>query len=237
VDDREIDKATALEDEHWWYAARRKLLRSHFATLPAGIAIDVGAAGGGNARVLRDLGWQVVAAEYSERGLSVARARGFMSMRADARRLPVKDASVDAAVAMDVLEHIDDDALAATEIARVLRPGGTAFITVPADPKLWSAHDVALSHVRRYTREALLDVVAGAGLIVDDVRSWNVLLRPAVVVRRRLSRSATADSEMAPVHPALNRLLATVTDLEERMPRLRRRAGVSLVLTARAPSG
>lgn len=236
MDDREIEKATALEDRHWWYAARRKLLRAHFESLPPGLVVDVGAAGGGNGRVLRELGWRVLAAEYSEAGLSVARARGFMAMRADARQLPIKDASLDAVIAMDVLEHIDDDLRAANEIARTLRPGGTAFITVPADPTLWSSHDVALSHVRRYTRETLLRVVTEAGLVVDDLRSWNVLLRPAVVLRRRLNRSATGDSEMAPVHPALNRLLAGVTSLEERIPWLRKKAGVSLVMSARVPT-
>jgi SAM-dependent methyltransferase len=236
VDDREIEKATSLEDSHWWYAARRKLLHARFADVAPGIVLDVGAAGGGNGRVLRDLGWQVVAAEYSDFGLSVARSRGLSAIRADARRLPIRDSRVDAVIAMDVLEHIDDDRAAASEIARVLRPGGIAFITVPADPALWSAHDVALSHVRRYTRDSLLAVIDDAGLQVAEIRSWNVLLRPAVVMRRRLNRSAEGtDSEMAPVHPLLNRGLAGVTAIEERLPWLRRRRGVSLVLTAVAP--
>lgn len=236
MDDREIEKVTSLEDSHWWYAARRRLLHARFANETPGTVLDVGAAGGGNGRVLRDLGWRVIAAEYSDFGLSVARSRGLAAIRADARRLPLRDSSVDAVIAMDVLEHIDDDETAASEIARVLRPGGTAFITVPADPKLWSAHDVALSHVRRYTRESLLDVIIGSGLQVVEIRSWNVLLRPAVVLRRKLSRGAeAAESEMAPVHPLLNKGLAAVAAVEERFPALRKRQGVSLVLTAVAP--
>ena len=87
---------------------------------------------------------------------------------------------MDLVTAFDVLEHIEEDYLATAEITRVLRPGGTALIAVPADMALWSAHDVAVDHVRRYTRETLRTVIAKGGLVIEDMWSWNVLLRPAV---------------------------------------------------------
>ena len=61
--------------------------------------------------------------------------------------------------AFDVLEHIDEDYLVAAEIARVLRPGGTALIAVPCDMALWSAHDEPVGHVRRYSRVGLTEVL------------------------------------------------------------------------------
>jgi SAM-dependent methyltransferase len=55
------------------------------------------------------------------------------------------------------------------EFQRVLKPGGRVLITVPAHPGLWSAHDLALHHYRRYTRTGLLNAVTGAGLVVDRI--------------------------------------------------------------------
>ena len=116
----------------------------------------------------------------------MAKARGISAIRADARDLPLKSAPPASLVtAFDILEHIDEDYLAAAEIARVLKPGGTALIAVPCDMALWSAHDDEVGHVRRYTRSGLVNVVQKAGLTVDEVWSWNVLLRPVVALRRK----------------------------------------------------
>ena len=103
-------------------------------------------------------------------------------------------------VAFDVLEHIDDDAAAAKEVFELLRPGGVFLVAVPCDPRLWSAHDEAVGHVRRYTRPELLSLLTGAGFAVDEVRAWMVLLRPAVALqaalehRQRPRRPAAAGS-------------------------------------------
>ena len=80
-------------------------------------------------------------------------------LRGDATRLPLAPGSLDLVVAFDVLEHIEDDKAAATGVFEALRPGGTFLVAVPADPRLWSAHDVAVGHVRRYTRPELLDLL------------------------------------------------------------------------------
>ena len=102
----------------------------------------------------------------------------------------------------DMWEHIDDDEAVARETVRVLRPGGRALVAVPCSMKLWSGHDVALGHERRYERDELVGLMEKAGLEVVDVMSWNVLLRPVARVRRR--RRVTSESEMEPVHPVLN---------------------------------
>lgn len=233
MDDREIDRVTSLEERHWWYVARRNLLREHFRDLPTGLGVDVGAAGGGNSLVLQELGWKMVALEYSVAGAQVALGRGLASVRADALRLPLGTEKADAALVMDVLEHLDDDAAAVRELARILVPGGRAFITVPADPGLWSAHDVALEHRRRYTRESLSLLLSRNGLEIQHMWSWNVVLRPVVMVRRKVTtRSPAAGSEMAPVSPLINRALGGLLSMEARCPRLRDLPGVSLVVIA-----
>jgi SAM-dependent methyltransferase len=133
--------------------------------------------------------------------------------------------------AFDILEHINEDYLAAAEIARVLKPGGTALIAVPCDMALWSAHDDEVGHVRRYTRAELVNLVQKAELTVDEVWSWNVLLRPVVALRRKKSTGSDLDE----VAPLVNSALTSIIRAERYLPTKSLR-GVSLFLRARRPS-
>ncbi|GLY20863.1 class I SAM-dependent methyltransferase [Micromonospora sp. NBRC 101691] len=232
----EIRKLAALEDTHWWYRERRALLGRALRRLAAsgqrpGRALDVGAAGGGNTRVLRAYGWRPVALEFSVDGAEVARERGLDVIRADARHLPVASAGLDLVVAFDILEHVDADHLAAAEIRRTLRPGGTALIAVPCDMRLWSAHDVAVGHVRRYDRESLRATVEKAGLVVDELWSWNVLLRPVAAWRRRTSTG----SDLGDLPAVVNLGLRAVVTAERYLP-VKGLPGVSLMLRAHRPA-
>ena len=227
----ELQLLTSLEDRHWWYKERRAILAAQLRRIPvADRALDIGAAGGGNTRVLQAHGWQAVALEYSESVADVAKARGITAIRADARDLPLASASCGLVTAFDILEHIDEDYLAAAEIARVLRPGGTALIAVPCDMALWSAHDDEVGHVRRYTRPELTGVIGKAGLTVEDVWSWNVLLRPVVALRRKSSTGSDLDD----VQPLLNAALSSVIVSERYLP-VKSLPGVSLFLRAKHP--
>ncbi len=226
----EIRKLVALEDRHWWYRERRELLAARVRGLAPGAALDIGAAGGGNTRVLRGLGWQVLALEFTAEGSEVAAERGLDVVRADAQQLPVADQSLDMVTALDVLEHIPDDRRAAAEIHRVLRPGGRLVAAVPVDPRLWSAHDEAVGHVRRYTRDQFVRLLEGAGLQVLDTRSWMVLLRPAVALRRKVSTGSDLDDP----HPVVNGVLGAAVRLERHLP-VGSLPGVSLLVTARRP--
>jgi SAM-dependent methyltransferase len=227
----ELRTLVEVEDRHWWYAERRKLLARELRRLPApGSALDIGAAGGGNTRVLRSHGWRPLALEFAPTAAQIARERGLDVIRADARELPVRTASMDLVTAFDILEHIEEDYLAAAEITRVLRPGGTALIAVPADMALWSEHDTAVGHVRRYTRGTLAEVIVKGGLVIEDMWSWNVLLRPVVSLRRKSSTG----SDLGTVNPFVNTSLKVIVTAERYLP-VRSLPGVSLFLRARRP--
>ncbi len=227
----ELQLLTSLEDRHWWYKERRAILARELRRVPGtGRALDIGAAGGGNTRVLQAHGWQAVALEYSDSVADVARARGISAIRADARDLPLASSSCGLVTAFDILEHIDEDYLAAAEITRVLRPGGTAVIAVPCDMALWSAHDDEVGHVRRYDRAGLVTLMQKAGLTVEQVWSWNVLLRPVVALRRKNS----AGSDLSDVPPLVNGILTSIIVAERYLP-VRSLPGVSLFLRARRP--
>jgi SAM-dependent methyltransferase len=227
----ELQLLTSLEDRHWWYKERRAILARECRRMPAtGRALDIGAAGGGNTRVLKEHGWQAVALEYSDSVAEVARSRGVNAMRADARDLPARTGSCGLVVAFDVLEHIEEDYQAAAEIARVLRPGGSTLIAVPCDMALWSAHDEAVGHVRRYTRPELTTLIEKAGLAIEQVWSWNVLLRPVVARRRKSSTGSDLDE----VSPLLNMALTSIIVAERYLP-VKSLPGVSLMLRAQKP--
>jgi SAM-dependent methyltransferase len=224
----ELQLLTSVEDRHWWYKERRALLARQLRRMPApGRALDIGAAGGGNTRLLKEHGWQAVALEYSDSVAEVARSRGVSVARADARALPVRSGTCGLVTAFDVLEHIEEDYQAAAEIARVLEPGGSALIAVPCDMALWSAHDEAVGHVRRYTRPELTTLVEKAGLVIEQVWSWNVLLRPLVALRRKSSTGSDLDE----VPPVLNMALTSVIVAERYLP-VKSLPGVSLMLRA-----
>ncbi|MFG2077277.1 class I SAM-dependent methyltransferase [Nonomuraea maritima] len=231
MDGSEIRRLTALEGTHWWYRERRAILRRELRRLGrAGRALDLGAAGGGNTRVLVEEGWDAAATDFCETAVEVARERGLNAVRADARALPFEADSVDLVTAFDVLEHIEEDDLVTAEIARVLSPGGHALIAVPCDMALWSAHDDAVGHVRRYERESLTVVVEKAGLEVERVWSWNVLLRPVVALHRRRSRG----SDLRRTSPLVNTALTAIIRTERHLP-VTSLKGVTLFLRARLP--
>jgi SAM-dependent methyltransferase len=233
VESTEIRKLVALEDRHWWYAERRRILASllHTEIRQWGdlIALDIGAAGGGNTRVLRAAGAFAVPVEYGPEGAEAARDRGLPAVRGDAGGLPFTTAAAGLIVAFDILEHIEDDAAVLGEFARVLRPGGRLWVAVPCDMSLWSDHDRAVGHVRRYDRTELVEKVVAAGFEVQDVWSWNVLLRPVVNLRRRRAQG----SDLGEIGRFTNWALARIIAMERYLPFVRRRSGVSLILIAR----
>jgi len=101
-----------------------------------------------------------------------ADAAGAVALAADATRLPFADGVFDAVIAAEILEHVPADAAALAEIARVLRPGGTAAVTVPAwlpERVCWALsreyHDVPGGHVRIFTRAELTAKLTAAGLV------------------------------------------------------------------------
>jgi SAM-dependent methyltransferase len=230
----EIRRLAEFEDRHWWYRERRAVLARELRRLPAPAtgerALDVGAAAGGNTRVLAARGWRALATDFSEAAVAIARDRGLEALHADARDLPFEPASFGVVTAFDVLEHIEEDDLAAAELTRVLRPGGTALVAVPCDMALWSGHDVAVGHVRRYDRDGLAALLWRAGLVVDRVWSWNVLLRPLVALRRRRSTGSDLEQVAPPVNAALRAIVAA-----ERFLPLGSLPGVSLMVRAHRP--
>ena len=183
----------AVEEEHWWYRGRRRVLDAVLdaLALPAGTRIlDAGCGSGRNMVELARRGG-VTGVELASPSLRAAAARQVGDVRAGSLEapLPFADAAFDLAVALDVLEHVGDDAFALRELARVVRPGGLLVVTVPQYGWLWGEHDVLSHHHRRYTRAMLLGRAAAAGFAAERVTSFNAALLAPIAGARLLQRA------------------------------------------------
>lgn len=180
------------EDTQWWYAGMRAI---SFALLDAaptdrlGLLLDAGCGTGGNLPYLARRG-RAVGVDLSEHALQLARRRESNVARAALAALPFPDGIFDAVVSFDVLYHrwVADDAAAARELARVIRPGGLLFVRVPALQMLRGAHDEAVHTRHRYTRREVMALLRAAGLEVLRCTYGNTLLFPALALRRALDR-------------------------------------------------
>ena len=174
------------------------------------LILDLGSATGGNSLHMMNLGLNVVSVEFSDYGVQVQRSKGLDVIQADAKSLPFTSDNFDLVVCLDVLEHIEEDYLATKEIHRILKPSGKFLFSVPEDPKLWSEHDVAVNHVRRYTKESLSNLVINAELKIENSWSSLVLLRPIVKFSRKFSKG----SQLRPLNRFVNLILLLICRLE-----------------------
>jgi glycosyltransferase involved in cell wall biosynthesis len=99
--------------------------------------------------------------------------------------------SADTVVCLNVLEHVEDDAIALANIHRCLRPGGTAIILVPQDPALFGSIDKVLDHKRRYTRDELSNKMSAAGFRVTQILDFNRATRPGWYLNSRVLHRRT----------------------------------------------
>jgi len=233
-----------VEADHWWFRGRRRLLGQLIRDL--GLAkvdrvLDVGCGAGANLRLLSDLGMpSVVGLDRNLASIRFCREKGLGEIeQGDLRHLPFAAESFDLVLATDVLEHIDDDQLAVEEIHRVLRPGGTALLTVPAFPSLWGLQDEISHHHRRYQREPFLRIVERGGLIVDRSFYFNTLLFAPIWLARQVLRlvPGVVDNENAINTRWLNAVLARIFAFDvDWAPRLQPGFGVSLLAVTRRPA-
>lgn len=177
----------AVEDTHWWFTGRRDMIMRIVAPMQKNIGIlEIGCSGGALLRELRLAGFtDVHGIDVSKKAVEVCKARGLERVSVmDGAHTSFPEESFDVVIASDVLEHINDDAAALREWRRVLKRGGTLLLFVPAHMFLWSAHDEANQHVRRYARKDLLAKVAANGFFLRQSSYWNALLFVPIWVAR-----------------------------------------------------
>ena len=209
------------QSEHWWFRARREILERVIdrLSLPARAdLLEIGAGTGGNLAMLGRYGnlaaveMDAFASRYASEISGIRVSQGHLP---DA--VPFGDRSFDLICLFDVLEHVEDDSKALQRVRALLKPGGSAVVTVPAYQWLYGPHDRAHAHFRRYTAHELVRKARGAGFAVRKSGYFNALLFPLIALHR-VAKRATAEQES---HDAalpgrlVNRLLYATFSIEK----------------------
>ncbi|WP_116091059.1 class I SAM-dependent methyltransferase [Sphingomonas crusticola] len=238
------DRMAEIDRDHWWFVGRRRILAAlieRFRPQSGPLRIlEVGCGTGSNIAMLQQFG-TVDAVEPDDHARAFAAQRTGLAIKGGyLPNVPLHDGQYDLIVLLDVLEHIPDDIGALTALRPKLAPGGRLLLAVPAMPSLWSGHDVAHHHQRRYTARKLDAVVRAAGFRRLHRAAFNSLLLPAIVgvrlVNRLLGRKG-GDEDRLPPKP-VNRLLGALFAAERHAAvRGLLPAGVSLALVAEPDPG
>ena len=170
-----------LQDSHWWYRARSKIIIAVVGRFirPGSKLLDFGAGSGGMAKEVSAAGYEIVVGDISEQGLAACRERNLDTL--DLRTSWPEPGAFDCILACDVLEHVQDDVELLEKLRRALRAGGWLIATVPAYDFLWSGEDYVSEHVRRYGGSVLQRRIQKAGYSIRWSTHFNTLLFPLMV--------------------------------------------------------
>jgi SAM-dependent methyltransferase len=201
MDDRLMKAMLDVDEHHWWYRGRRAIVDAELSRLPLRSPARILDAGCGSGRMLQELEryGQVAGIELDPGAAELARSRGHGEVRVGSlERLPFQDGSFDLITCLDVIEHTPDDRVTLTELRRVCAPEGWLLLTVPAYQALWSQHDEANHHFRRYGRSALRRVAGESGWALRGLTSFNTILLPPAALVRLARRHRRADQDYRP---------------------------------------
>src|SRR2546421_1595144 len=239
-----------VEETHWWFAGRRRIIKSFLEQLCRDVNVDssgtggqhtvnildIGCGTGANLEMLSEFG-QAEGVDISGEALTFCRERGLENVKqGEAEALPFEDGSFELVTGLDVIEHLDDDLAGLTEMRRVLRPGGHALVFVPAFMFLWGVQDDISNHRRRYTLDQLKRVMRQAGFERERASYVNISFFAPILLGRLLMRALRIrpESENNITIGFLNGLLGKLFGAESLALRyLNFPFGVSIICVAR----
>ena len=219
-----------LERNHWWFKARLKILettfKKHIGDKKRLKILNVGVATGATTEMLQKFG-DVTSLEYDKECCAFLKEKtGIDAVNASLTELSFSSDTFDVVCAYDVIEHIEADILAITEIHRVLNSNGQYMITVPAYQFLWSNHDVVNHHFRRYTKTELVSKLSSATFTTEYTTYFNTLLFPPIAFVRFLlnllpkgknNKTSGSDNEVLSSNGLLNKMLFQIFKSEEKI--------------------
>jgi len=184
-----------VEETHWWYSALHGLIfQALEAELPDWRNKEILDVGCGTGAILKRLGNpdRNFGIDLAPEAISFCRQRGLNNVReGDIHALSFPDASFDAVICSSVLYHqwVSDVEGAVREMHRILRPGGTLLINVPAFPFLHSAHDEAVMTARRFRKREIQQLLQKQNFKIRRLTYWTTFLFPLAVAARTLGGS------------------------------------------------
>jgi SAM-dependent methyltransferase len=194
-----VELATQVKRHPWWRARTRLALsiiqRAGFA--PGTTVLESGCGWGTNLEALEDAGYPVVGLDVSQRALARLDRPGRRLILADLTKPLGQRERFDVVLALDVLEHLDDDDTAFANLAQLTAPGGLLVVSVPARPSLFSRFDEIQGHRRRYLPRRLEALTARPELEAVDIFYWGMWMLPLLQLRKafRAHRQASPQQE------------------------------------------
>lgn len=226
----EFERDLKLRDTNWFYTGTTRIwgsfLRSIITDINSLRAIDLGCGTGGKAIYLKKFSRKVYGLDLSMDALEFCKGEAEIPLtQASIERIPFKNTSFSIVNAFDVLEHVEDDISVLKEIRRIMTDKGSLVITVPAFMSLWSQHDVANFHKRRYSAEELTQKLEKAGFKVKRISYINCFLFPFVlavrIVQRYFARSSSENkrTRVEDIPGFLNNILSGILYFEANLIR------------------
>jgi ubiquinone/menaquinone biosynthesis C-methylase UbiE len=209
-----------VESFHWWFVGRRKLLETILTTLdlsPGDMAIEIGCGAGSNLNVLNSKKIRAIGLDQSSYALSLVKTKLHLPLiNGDLNDLPIQTNSMGLMIAMDVLEHLENDTIGIAELYRALKNGGTLILTIPAFKSLWGIQDTITGHKRRYSLKEISEKLRMGGFSILKLSYFNFFLFFPIFFTRRLIHllKFKIESENRINSPLLNYFLKTIFSLE-----------------------
>jgi SAM-dependent methyltransferase len=185
-----LELGPIVERHPWWEARAALVLRllDDLSVRPPVLVLDAGCGWGVTLAALEKHGYRSIGLDVSHRALAKLDRPGRHLVQADlSQTFAAGRFELDAALALDVIEHIEDDQGALRRLGSLIKPGGVLIVSVPALPELFSEFDRIQGHRRRYLPDSLRQAFAGSGTEVERVFWWGRWLLP--VLRRQRARS------------------------------------------------
>lgn len=229
----------SVEEEHFWFVARNEmiisLIQSYVKKMDGKRFLDVGCGTGVIVSKLETLGMVPTGLDINAAALRYAAKRTHSTLvRSSLSQYHPKE-KFQAAGAFDVVEHVQDDGAFVRQCGALLEKGGLLFLTVPANPQLWSVVDTLSGHQRRYTKASLISLLEGNGFRIRYIGYWNAMLMPVYVMWRfvgGIKRGDIMQSYLKAPKSPVNAVLLALLRLENMIGFGHRYFGATLVVCA-----
>jgi len=214
------------EETFWWFKGTRKIIFSlldNYLNNSRPTILDIGCGTGIVAKELEKYG-TVYGVDKSRIAVDYCRKRGLDNIiESNAVSLPFEDAAFDLILCLDVLEHISNEEDAVSEILRVLKKDGLVIVNVPAFNLLWSEHDEAVNHCRRYGMSSIKKLFKKFDFSVLRSSYYNTILFPLIAlirigkrtIKKFINKNNTQKTDISNLPGFINNILLAIMNIEK----------------------
>lgn len=230
-----------VQKKHWWFVVKKQIVLDTINRFYQGKQdtkiLDIGCGSGLMLNALEEIG-ETYGMDMSDEAINFSKEifqgtvkKGFLP-----DQIPYDDNFFNLVIALDVIEHVEEDALSLEAIRNRLVTGGKVVITVPAFMFMWTKFDDLNEHKRRYTLPDLKKKLLQAGFTIEKITYYNTLLFPLAFLVRMFNKMTGRDGSSDVEQPSepLNIMLTCIFRLEKYLLRqLNFPFGVSILAVAR----